>query len=99
MLLNSHMSAYARCLAGKVCSLVRSTWGTSRGEDNLGARDRIRNTKVARRARARQTFPHGPDRGPCTGALHNGVSGVSAVPTRQVQALPIAQQLRSCHAV
>ena len=33
MLLNSHISAYARCLAGKVCSLVRSTWGTSQGED------------------------------------------------------------------
>ena len=30
MLLNSHISAYARCLAGKVCGLVRSTWGTSR---------------------------------------------------------------------
>ena len=35
MLLNSHISAYARCLAGKVCGLVRSTWGTSQGEDKL----------------------------------------------------------------
>ena len=50
MLLNSHISAYARCLAGKVCGLVWSTWGTSLGEDKLGARARILNTKVARRA-------------------------------------------------
>ena len=57
MLLNSHISAYARCLAGKVCSLVQSTWGTSPGEDKFGARDRILNTKVARRAPAGQTFP------------------------------------------
>ena len=41
---------YARCLAGKVCSLVRSTWGTSLGGDKLGARAWILNTKVARRA-------------------------------------------------
>ena len=54
MLLNSHISAYASCLAGKVCSPVRSTWGTSLGEDKLGARDRILNTKVAHRGR---TFP------------------------------------------
>ena len=47
MLLNSHISAYARCLAGKVCGLVRSTWGTSLGEDKLGARDKMLNTKVA----------------------------------------------------
>ena len=39
MLLNSHISAYTRCLAGKVCGLVRSTWGT--------ARDKILHTKVA----------------------------------------------------
>ena len=58
MLLNSHISAYARCVARKVCGLVRSTWGTSQGEDKLGARDKIlTNTKVARRARAGQTFP------------------------------------------
>ena len=44
MLLNSHISAYARCC------LVRSTWGTSLGEDTIGARDRILNAKVARRA-------------------------------------------------
>ena len=50
MLLNSHISAYARCLAEKVCRLVRSIWGTSPGEDKLGARDKILNTKVARRA-------------------------------------------------
>ena len=50
MLLNSHISPYARCLAGKGCGLVRSTWGTSQGEDKLGARDKILNTKVARRA-------------------------------------------------
>ena len=47
MLLNSHISAYARCLVGKVCSLVRSIWGTPQGEDKLGARDKILNTKVA----------------------------------------------------
>ena len=50
VLLNSHISAYTRCLAEKVCGLVRSTWGTSQGEDKLGARDKILNTKVARRA-------------------------------------------------
>ena len=70
MLLNSHILAYARCLAGKVCGLVRSTWGTSQGEDKLGARDKILNTKGARRActgrapgmrwaRAGQTFSRG----------------------------------------
>ena len=47
MLLNSHISAYTRCLAEKVCSLVLSTWGTSQSEDKLGARDEILNTKVA----------------------------------------------------
>ena len=52
MLLNSHIPVYATCLARKVCGLVRSTWGTSLGGDKLGARDRILNTKVARRARA-----------------------------------------------
>ena len=57
MLLNSHISAYTRCFAGKVCGLVRSTWGTSQGEDKLGAGDKILNTKVARRACAEQTFP------------------------------------------
>ena len=54
MLLDSHISAYATCLAGKVCGLVRSTWGTSLGEDKLGARARILNTKVARWACARR---------------------------------------------
>ena len=44
MLLNSHISADATCFAGKVCGLVWSTWGTSRGEDKLGARDKILNT-------------------------------------------------------
>ena len=57
MLLNSHISADARCFARKVCGVVRSTWGTSQGEDKLGARDEILNTKVARRARAGQTLP------------------------------------------
>ena len=57
VLLNSHISAYTRCLAEKVCGLVRSTWGTSQGEDKPGARDKILTTKVARRARAGQTFP------------------------------------------
>ena len=38
MLLNSHILAYTRCLAEQVCGLVRSTWGTSQGEDKLGAR-------------------------------------------------------------
>ena len=46
MLLNSHISAYTRCLAEKVCGLVQSTWGTSLGEDKLGATDTILNTKV-----------------------------------------------------
>ena len=57
MLLNSHISAKTRCLAEKVCGLVRSTWGTAQGEDKLGARDKILNTKVARRACTGQTFP------------------------------------------
>ena len=58
MLLNSHISAYTRCLAEKVCGLVRSTWGTSQGEDKVGARDKILNTAPGmRRARAGQTFP------------------------------------------
>ena len=57
VLLNSHILAYTRCLARKVCGLVRSTWGTSQGEDNCGARDRILNTKAVRRACAGQTFP------------------------------------------
>ena len=39
MLLNSHISAYARCLARKVCGLVRSTWGTSLVGDTIGARE------------------------------------------------------------
>ena len=61
MLLNSHISANARCLAGKGCSLVWSTWGTSQGEDKLGARDKILNTKVARRACAgRAPGKHSP---------------------------------------
>ena len=59
MLLNSHIPAYATCVAGKVCSPVRSTWGTSLGEDKLGARARILNTKEVHHARARQTFSHG----------------------------------------
>ena len=46
MLLSSHVSASARCFAGKVCGLVWSTWGTSLGEDKLGARDRTLNAKV-----------------------------------------------------
>ena len=58
MLLNSHISAYTRCLAGKVCGLVWSTWGTSQGEDKLGAKDKILFTKVAHWACAGQTFPH-----------------------------------------
>ena len=54
MLLNSHISAYATCLAGKVCGLVRPT---SRGEDKRGARDKILNTMVACRACAGQHSP------------------------------------------
>ena len=50
MLLNSHISAYATCFARRVCGLMRSTWGTFLGEDKLGARDRILNTKVAHQA-------------------------------------------------
>ena len=61
MLLNSHISAYVTCFARKVCGLVQSTWGTSLGEDKLGAKDRILNTKVARRACAgRATGKHSP---------------------------------------
>ena len=48
MLLN--ISAYATFFAEKVCGPVRSTWGTSQGEDKLGARDRTLNTKVAHEA-------------------------------------------------
>ena len=48
VLLKSNISVYARCFTGKVCGLVRSTSGTSLGEDKLGAR--IINTKVVRRA-------------------------------------------------
>ena len=59
MLLNSHISACAICFAGKVCGPVQSIWGTSLGEDKFGARARILNTKVARQARAGQTFPLG----------------------------------------
>ena len=63
MLLNSHISADATCVAEKICGLVRSTWGTSPGEDKPGARDQILDTKVVRlgmrRARAGQTFPLG----------------------------------------
>ena len=59
MLLNSHISVYARCLAGKVCG------GTSQGEDKLGARNKILNTKVARRACAgRAPGKHSPQ-APC----------------------------------
>ena len=50
MFLSSHIPAYGTCFAGKVCSPVRFTWGTSLGEDKLGARVRILNTKVAHRA-------------------------------------------------
>ena len=46
-----------RALQGRFCSPVRSTWGISPGEDNLGARARMLNTKVSRRARAGQTSP------------------------------------------
>ena len=47
VLVNSHILAYATCFARKVCSLRRSTWGTSPGGDKFGARDRI--LKVVRR--------------------------------------------------
>ena len=57
MLLNAHISAYTRCVAEMVCGLVRSTWGTSQGQDKLGARDKILNTKIAHRACTGQTFP------------------------------------------
>ena len=39
------------CFAGQVCGPVRSTWGTSLGEDEIGARAKILNTKVVRWAR------------------------------------------------
>ena len=48
MLLNSQILAHATCFAGKVCGPVQSTWGTSRGENKIGARARILSTKVAR---------------------------------------------------
>ena len=54
MLLDSHIWAFATCFAGKVCGPVRSTWGISLGEDKLGARAWIHNTKIARRA----NIPH-----------------------------------------
>ena len=57
MLFNSHIPAYAMCFAGKVCGPVQSTWGHSLGEDKLGARARILDTKVACPARAGQLFP------------------------------------------
>jgi hypothetical protein len=51
VLLNSHVSANARRFAGTVCSPVQSIWGTSLGEDKLGASARTLNTQVARRVR------------------------------------------------
>ena len=72
MLLNSHILAYATCFAGKVCGLVRSTWGTSQGGDKLGARDKILNTKVERRACAGQTFPR------CTPIYHDACVAFNA---------------------
>ena len=38
------------CREGLQSNLLRPAWGTSLGEDKLGARDKILNTKVARRA-------------------------------------------------
>ena len=71
MLLTSHISAYTRSLAKKVCSLLRSTWGTSQGEDKLEARDKILNTKVARRACAgRASGKHCPSQFPQTPLPH-----------------------------
>ena len=55
VLLNSHISAYATCFARKVCSLVRSTWGTSLGEDKLEARDRIARRPCAGRAQGKHS--------------------------------------------
>ena len=59
MLLNSHISAYTRCLAEKVCGLVRSTSGRGLLREKLGARGKMLNTKVACRACAGQRFPLG----------------------------------------
>ena len=61
MLLNSHISAYTRCVAEKVCGLVWSTWGTSQGEDKLGAIDKILNTKVVRSHQLIYSCLVGPD--------------------------------------
>ena len=36
MLLNSHISAHARCITGKVCGLVRSNWGLKHISLNIG---------------------------------------------------------------
>ena len=49
------------CTEGLQSSAVQSTWGTPTGEDKLGARDRILDTKVARRACAgRALGKHSP---------------------------------------
>ena len=44
---------------------LRSTWGTALCEATLGVRARILDTKVARRARAGQTFPPSPQAMQC----------------------------------
>ena len=62
MLLNSQISAHATCFAEKICGPVQSTWGIFLGEDEIRARARIFNTKVARRANIPQgtSVPPGP---------------------------------------
>ena len=57
MWLHSHISAYARCFARKVCRLVRPTWGISLSGYKPEAIDRIFSTKVARWACAGQIYP------------------------------------------
>ena len=88
MLLNSHILAYARCLAGKVCGLMRSTWGTSQGEDKLGATDKILNTKVVRQACAGHVpgkhsplSPIGPEPPSMGRDRSTGANGFGALPT------------------
>ena len=77
MLFNCHIPAHATCFAGKVCGPVRSTWGTSLGEDKLGARARMLHTNVARRACTGQIFPQVGV--PAVSVLLSGVSIFAAM--------------------
>ena len=97
MLLNSHISAYATCFAPKDCGLVRS----SLGGDKLGDRDRILNTKVARRAcGGRAPGKHSPIRGgnfPPLAALspHPLLASHPTVPAHKLCALVMGPHVRA----